>query len=126
MIKHLLSVLLFVVCFISNAQLSPSESDSLKSRAVLVLPKVTISQLNNIKTEFAKYPQIQKAVFIYNNHNCLLIDFDNGVNPNFKLYSELIKMICGYVMRNEIFIKDSNAYNEIYKRGFDDSSFVLK
>ena len=126
MVKYLSLLVCFLVCFTVKAQILPSETDSLKNRAIIVLPSVTLSQLDDLKTEFAKYSQIQKAVFIYGNHNCLLIDLANVANPSFISYSDLIKIMCLTVSHNQIFIKDWKAYDEIYKRSFDDTSFSVK
>ena len=123
------SLILFIFLLIGFSAKSQSftENDSLISKVVIVLPNVTSAQLNSVKTEFAKYAQIQKAVFVYGNHNCLLVDLNMNLNtPSFIYYRELIKIMCASINPADIKIKTPVAYSEISNAVNDSKSTVIK
>lgn len=90
-----------------------TETDSLPPRFILILPTVTDAQLALVKAEFAKYPQIQSATFIYKNHHALLIELAEVVNTQFLTYADIMKVVAIGIKYNEIFIKIPVAYDQI-------------
>ena len=82
-------------------------------KAIFVIPSITTQQLQSLKTEFAKHSGIKQAVYIYENHNCLLVNTEN--NAAFNLYSDLMKIIQAATGMTEqhIAIKTSAAYDLI-------------
>ncbi|MBN8694102.1 MAG: hypothetical protein J0L69_12980 [Bacteroidetes bacterium] len=123
---------LVVVCLLTFTGISQSnqdfkETDKLESRAVLYIPTADNDKLALIKNEFAKYPQIQSAVYFYHNHNALLIEFADVVNPMFFTYSDIIKLIAHGIPSEEVWIKTPAAYDEILSnQELDTTKFILK
>jgi len=125
--KSILLLSFLVISYISKSQTGAIyESDSLGNQIVLYVPTATSVQLTNLQTEFANQPQIQAAVFIFQTHNCLLIDLTTvSSNPKFIHYAELIKFVSQALNYNDIHIKTPEAYSEI-KATQNSSSFTLK
>jgi len=123
--------LFFIVVFVLglgqlNAQ-EISENDSLPSRFILILPTADNSKLTLIKNEFAKYPQIQSAVFVYKNHNALLIEMADMVNTRLVYYREIMKVVTHGVKYEEILIKHPSAYEQVIGDAESNSStFIVK
>lgn len=119
--------ILFFSCFVSRSQ-TILESDSLKSQAVFYVPEISVTQLNNIKAEFANYPEIQKAIYVYQTHNCIVVDISAEVaHPRLVFYRDLMKIVVGFVGRDNVFIKTPAAYAEIMGSAANDlSNFTLK
>ena len=125
--KFLLIIFLSGLSFLSKAQVAcPTEKDSLQGQIVFVLKGATTTQLNTIKTEFAKYPQITKATYVYTSINYLLVDLNMNLNnPSFTYYYQLIKVMCAALPIDKILIKTPSSYIDIVTK-IDDSSFILK
>jgi hypothetical protein len=126
--RFLLIFSLTLIAFSGKAQLScPTEHDPLSSKVIFVFKGgATPAQLNTIKTEFAKYPQISKATYIYTSLNYLLVDLNMSIsNPNFSHYDELIKIMCGAFNKDNILIKTPAAYEEISGQ-IDAVTFTVK
>ncbi|MBL7895185.1 MAG: hypothetical protein JNK50_07845 [Bacteroidia bacterium] len=125
-------LLLLVVCLFSLEGISQTnqdfkETDKLESRAVLYIPTADNNKLTLIKNEFAKYPQIQSAVYYYQNHNALLIEFADVLNPIFITYSDIIKLISHGVPSEEVWIKTPSAFDEILSsEELNPTKFILK
>jgi hypothetical protein len=85
--------------------------DKIEEKAIIGLPGVTNEQLNLISIEFAKYPQITSAEFIFGNHNCLLVTFGNF--KNFSVYEEMLKTLYGIYPIENCYLKHKNYFNEI-------------
>jgi hypothetical protein len=127
--KRLLLIFFTISCFALKSQTGGVlESDPLNGYVVLVLPTATVQQLNNLKLEFAKHPQIQSATYVYQGHNCLLIALADVMNPDFIYYRDLVKIVVGYggINRQDILIKEPKAYTEITTGGIDSTSFTVK
>lgn len=123
MLKH---VLIFIFCclFVFSKAQQIQSTDAIQNKAVIVLPSVSKAQLELLKTEFAKFKQIKKAVFVYKVHNCLLLE----INPSNEIifYSDLMKIISQHVALKDIILKESKAYDEIYSNDFEGNAFILK
>lgn len=124
--KNLLLLFSLFVFFVSRSQVAPVETDPLGAHAVFYIPTATDAQLTNLKTEFAKYSQIQSAVYAYGNHKCLIISFADVATPDFTYYYQLIKVMSPYIDSKDIKIKTPDAYAHIAKLGIDLSSFTVK
>lgn len=87
------------------------------------MPNVTKAQLENLTIELEKHKQITKAVFVYKDHNCLLVDLKTAnVNSQFQYFYDLVKVIgisCG---QDNLALKDEEAYQEIMDSGIDGNS----
>lgn len=105
--------LLFTFFGLNAQEVSPT--DKIIDKVVLYLPNHTKSQLDNLATNFATIPQITKAVFVKEKHNCLLIDVqpDNAI----QFYSDIIKLVSMQFPLNEIKLKTPAAYTEIFGKG---------
>jgi hypothetical protein len=106
-----------------NSQEAIKPSDALQEKAVLVIPNISNAQLDELKAGFENYWQVEKAVYVYKNHNCLLIDFKN--NSDLKFYTDLLKIIkvCSSINTDTILIKTPLAYLEIL--GKDDGDNIV-
>src|ERR1043165_9389432 len=78
MARFLLVFSFVLFCLIGKAQVScPTEQDHLTGQVIFVFKGgATPAQLNTIKSEFAKYPQITKASYVYTSINYLLVELD--------------------------------------------------
>lgn len=124
--RYILILSFLIISFISKSQIEPIyESDSLTTKVVLYIPTATNAQLANLQAEFANQTQIEAAVFIFQSHNCLLIDLATVNSPKFVRYAELVKFISQYLNYKDIHIKTTTAYTEI-KAAQNSSSFTLK
>jgi len=85
--------------------------DKIEEKGIIGFPGVTNEQLNLIAVEFAKYPQILSAEFIYGNQNCMLLTF--GIVKNFTVYEELVKVLNGIYPIQNCFLKNKEYFNEI-------------
>ena len=103
------------------------ETDSLPKRVVFYLPTADNAKLNVIKNEFIKYAQIESAVYVYQNHKALLIEFATVASPKFYTYADIKKQIAQGVSHEEIFIKTPLAFDEIINGSSEESTtFILK
>src|SRR5258708_5623079 len=124
--RYLILFIFLGVLFTAKSQEAIPESDPLQTQAILVFPAPTSAQLNSLKIEFAKYPQILSAVYVFQNHNCLLINLANS-NTNFTYYRELIKTMSSIINYTDIKIKTPSAYTVISNDVGDvNTSFVVK
>ena len=127
--RYFYLAIIWLVAFAGLAQTNQDykETDKLESRVVLYMPTADNNKLTLIKNEFLKYPQIQSAVYFYQNHNALLIEFADVVNPTFTTYSDIIKLIAHGIPSEEVLIKTPFAYDEIISsQVIDSTKFILK
>ncbi|MBL7909532.1 MAG: hypothetical protein JNJ41_00590 [Bacteroidia bacterium] len=124
--RYILILIFLIISIFSKSQIEQIyESDSLESKVVLYIPTATNAQLTNLQAEFANQTQIETAVFIFQSHNCLLIDLATVNNPKFIRYAELVKFVSQFINYKDIHIKTTTAYSEI-KAAQDATSFTLK
>ncbi len=124
--RHILLLIFLIISIFSKSQIEQIyESDSLESKVVLYIPTATNAQLTNLQAEFVNQTQIETAVFIFQSHNCLLIDLTTVNNPKFVRYAELVKFVSQFINYKDIHIKTTAAYSEI-KAAQDATSFTLK
>lgn len=120
-------ICLFALSGFAQTNQDPKETDTLGSRVVFYIPTADNDKLTLIKNQLSKYSQIQSAVFIYQNHNTLLIDLADVIHPTFLTYADLIKLLAHGITSDEIFIKTPAAYDEIIgSKGLDSTTFILK
>lgn len=106
--------ILFVLigCFKLNAQ-EISENDSLPSRFILILPTADNTKLTAVKNALQDNQQVLSAVFVYKNHNALLVELADVVNPKLIYYREIMKLVAHGFKYEEILIKDPSAFDQI-------------
>lgn len=103
------------------------ETDSLPSRVVFYLPTADSEKLNLIKTEFAKFPQIENAVYVFGTHHALLIQFAAVPSPKFYTYADVKKQIAHGIAHDEIYMKTPTVYEGILNGNTEGSTtFILK
>lgn len=111
----LFTFLAFVfLSFIAKSQDAIRITDPIpQQKAILVIPGITAEQLQSLKTEFIKYSEITQAVYVYKDHNCLLVNITTS--NTIKFYSDLIKIIQGAtgLTEKDMAIKTSAAYDTI-------------
>jgi hypothetical protein len=100
-----------------------------QQKAILVIPGVTSTQLEAIKIEFAKYSQIKQSVYIFDAHNCLLVNLEE--NEVIRSYSDLMKIIqvATSITEKQIDIKTSAAFTELMPKNLTHESstyFIVK
>jgi hypothetical protein len=100
-----------------------------QQKAIIVIPSITTQQLESIKTEFASVSQITQAVYVYKNHNCLLVNLGN--DGDIKFYGDLLKLIIKAtgLTEQDMSIKTPEAYSEIVPMDLGDESptnFIVK
>ncbi|MGZ3883748.1 MAG: hypothetical protein ACXVP0_03080 [Bacteroidia bacterium] len=98
--------------------------DSIGANVVLYVPAANTSQISSLQAEFAKYPQIQGAVYV-STHKCILIEMADVIKPDFYTYGQLTKVIAQYINYSDIKIKTPTAYAEI-KGSLDSSGITIK
>jgi hypothetical protein len=124
--KYLIFFIFLGLGFASRSQVHIPETDALTSKVILVLPGVSTTQLAAVKTEFLKYSQIQKATFVYKDHNCLIIDLNmNSNNLVFTTYANIIKIMSVAIPEDKILIKNPIAYSQI-NDDIDSTSYTVK
>jgi hypothetical protein len=123
--KLLILSLFFGLNFVAKTQTNLNIPIDVK--AVVVMPNVTKAQLENLTIELEKHKQITKAVFVYKDHNCLLVDLKTAnVNSEFQYFYDLVKVIgisCG---QDNLALKDEEAYQEIMDSGIDGETVIIK
>ena len=123
--KLLILSLFFGLSFVAKTQTNLNTPIDVK--AVVVMPNVTKAQLENLTVELEKHKQITKAVFVYKDHNCLLVELKAArVNSEFQYFYDLVKVIgisCG---QDNLALKDEEAYQEIMDSGIDGESVTIK
>jgi len=128
MIKKFTFLVFIILAFSVRSQTEIKITDPIpQNKAILVIPGITAQQLQSIKTEFAKYDEIVQSVYVYQNHNALLVTF--STTANIKFYSDLVKIIQGATTLSEsdIKIKTSEAFKQIMPDGDDPNShFIVK
>lgn len=109
--------------FASQAQ-EVTPNDRIQEKVILYLPNHTKAQLENLGEDFKKYRQIKTAVFVPNEHNCLLLDIktDNEI----QFYSDIIKIVSAQIPFSDIKLKTPAAYDQINGKGDNNSFIILK
>ncbi|MBP7808178.1 MAG: hypothetical protein KA163_02685 [Bacteroidia bacterium] len=124
--KSLILMLFLSLSFIAKTQINPITP--IETKAVIVMPDITKAQLENLTVELEKHKQITKAVYVYKDHNCLLVDLKAvNVNSEFQYFYDLVKVIgitCGG--NENLVIKDEEAYQEIMDSGIDGEAVTIK
>ncbi len=119
-------MLFLSLSFIAKTQINPITP--IETKAVIVMPDITKAQLENLTVELEKHKQITKAVYVYKDHNCLLVDLKAvNVNSEFQYFYDLVKVIgitCGG--NENLVIKDEEAYQEIMDSGIDGEAVTIK
>jgi hypothetical protein len=84
-----------------------------QQKAIIVIPGISTQQLQSLKTEFAKYSEIKQAVYVYQDHNCLLVNLEE--NGTLKFYSDLLKIIqtATGLTEQQVAIKTSAIYDKL-------------
>lgn len=123
----LISISFLAFKFKAQTNADIQETDSLPKRVVFYLPTADNAKLNVIKNEFIKYAQIESAVYVYQNHKALLIEFATVASPKFYTYADIKKQIAQGVPNDEIYIKTPLAFEEIINGSSEESTtFILK
>lgn len=124
--KILIFGFLFGLSFSAKTQTNPNSR--IETKAVIVMPDITKAQLESLTVELEKHKQITKAVFVYKDHNCLLVDLKSAnVNSEFQYFYDLVKVIGSTCGGNEnLVLKDEEAYQEIMDSGIDGESVTIK
>lgn len=110
-LRYIFLISMFCVLLPSFSAQEITMRDKIEEKGIIGFPGVTNEQLNLIAVEFAKYPQIVSAEFIYGNQNCMLITF--GQVKNFTVYEELVKVLSGIFPIQNCFLKNKEYFNEI-------------
>lgn len=125
--RVIFSILFILTSFLNLSAQEISENDSLPTRFILILPTADNTKLTAVKNAIQDNQQVQSAVFVYKNHNALLIELAEVVNPKLVYYREIKKIVAHGFKYEEILIKDPSAFDQI-KGDVEDSisTFVLK
>ncbi len=103
----------------------PKLEDKIASTIVIGFPNITNQQLSNIKTEFLTKSQVVSAVFVYSNHNVMLVNIDTQQNE-FKQYYDLLKIISPFYDTDKCYFKPTYVYSEINNDISKFNTFILK
>ncbi len=124
---RLLCLFLIFVTSIHNIAYSqvPKLDDKITSTIVIGFPNISNQQLNAIKTEFLNKNQIISAVFVYSNHNVMLVNIDTQQNE-FKQYYDLLKIISPFYDTDKCYFKPTYVYSEINNDISKLATFTLK
>jgi hypothetical protein len=109
---------LFIVgCIQLNAQ-TPLPENRLPEYVVIGYPGIRTGQLDSLKLEYAKHPEIVSAKYVYGTNNCLLIKMDLSVKKTagkklFLSYYDIIKPSHAFYPIEKCYLKPASAYLEI-------------
>ena len=122
-------VCLFLILVASTLNVAfcqiPKLEDKIASTMVIGFPNISNQQLSNLKTEFLSKNQVISAVFVYSNHNVMLVNIDTQQNE-FKQYYDLLKIISPFYDTDKCYFKPTYVYSEINNSLSNLTTFTLK
>ncbi|HWY12689.1 MAG TPA: hypothetical protein VN026_15255 [Bacteroidia bacterium] len=116
----------FIALGISLKSQEIKPTDIMEGKAIVVMPGITKSQLDSLTAAFGKYQEITSAIYVYRNHNCLLVTL--GANGILTHYTDLLKIIqvATNITSLERSLKSPLAYDEIIGKNDDNSNVIVK
>lgn len=123
-----LTLLFFILLFSGfySTTKAQSETDTIPVRAILYMPGITATQLNNIKITITELAEVTDALFISGGHDCLILDIDATLGNDINYYSDLIKRFTPNYSVVNLRIKDPLAFNEIFTNSPQSNMNFLK
>ncbi len=125
-IRTLCVCLMFLIALNTHAQNNIKESDTLGTKAILVLQDVSQAQLSQIQIIVQDIPEITDALFVSANHQALILDLDLTLGNNLTHYGDISKRLNDAFPHRHIKFKHPNAFNEIIVSTGSDKMTVLK
>lgn len=122
--SRILFSLVLLLSFITSKAQDVSPTDRIQDKVILYLPTYTKTQLDNLADVFKNVHQIKKAIFIPNQHNCLVMDVKPDKDIQF--YSDIIKLVSAQFNLNDIKLKTPDAYDAINGKGDNGAFTTLK
>lgn len=122
--KLFFSTLLLIFSLFSFSQ-EINSFNKIEDKAVIVFPGITMDQIKAIKVEFLKYEQISSAKYVFGQHNCMLITFNNQIKE-FTVYDELLKIISPVYNTTNCFFKTKESFTEIDANSPLNTIFYIK
>ncbi len=108
--------LVYLMAFASSAihaQNMIKESDTLGTKAILVLHNVSQAELSQIQIIVQDILEITDALFVSANHETLILDLDLSLGNNLVHYGDISKRLNSVYPHRNIKFKDPKAFNEI-------------
>ncbi|MCE3225797.1 MAG: hypothetical protein K0S32_348 [Bacteroidetes bacterium] len=123
--KQVPIVMLFLFLSLSFFSQDVKINENITDKAVIGFPLVTTQQLNDIKAEFEKYPQILQATYVYGTYRCIFIKFDTQ-GTTFKTFYDFLKPISPFYDVNKCYIKPYDIYDFAEQNIGTTPTFILK
>jgi hypothetical protein len=105
-------VFILALYFGASAQETPDVTSKFKEYVVIGFPQITNNQLDAIKTEYLKLPEVISAKYYFGIDNCMLLHMDLSKKGKTTFY-DLLKVTNQIYPMDSCYTKPGEAYAEI-------------